>query len=274
MEPSPDTRTPQLNKELPVFKDTRLFNMIEIGSILSGLISILFTALIIPYWRRQRRLYAEQREMIQRTLMQNTGVMIFGHFGKQVQSEFLGDFLTSLFGEVLFDIITEWNKDHHRKEAIVMPANEAQAVHMRYLASAKASSFILQSHGLGRYFRNAQLHGTPEYQFCKVLVAIACPKPDRLTSHDHPRLIAIEEGALKRIAADRDTLPQWDTQDGHTWVAVLRELAEDWEEGEQNGIAVLEIPVDLPGTQHPTNLMPASAESAGSANKPTSALTV
>lgn len=238
----------------------RLFDFIEIGSIVSGLLSVLFTALIIPYWRRQRRMWREQREMIQKTLMQNTGVMIFGHFGRQVQSEFLGDFLTSLFGEVLFDIITEWNRHSGPDNAIVTPADEARATHMRYLASAKASSFILQSHGLGRYFRHAQLHGTPEYQYCRILVAIACPQPNRLDSHDHPRLIAIEESALMRIANDEGTEPQWDNQDGNTWLSVLRELAKEWRAGRHNGIAVLEIPVDLPEGQaqaHMTEQHPA-----------------
>ena len=216
----------------------------EVGTIASGLVTLIFSILIVPYFRRQRKLWTEHREMIQKTLMQNTGVMIFGYFGKQVQSEFLGDFLTSLFGELLFEKITEWNKNC--EAAIVTPEDEAQAAHMQYLASAKASSFILQSHGLGRYFRKAKLHGTPDYQFCKVLVAIACPKPERLKSHDHPRLIAIEESSLLRIADDHEAQPQWETQDGNTWLSVLRELAKDWREGRQNGIATLEIPVDLP----------------------------
>lgn len=248
--------------------------ILDLGAITGGIICTIFSVFVLPYILRHRRMWREQREMIQKTLMQNTGVMIFGHFGKQVQSEFLGDFLTSLFGEVLFDIITEWNRYSGPDNAVVTPADEARATHMRYLASAKASSFILQSHGLGRYFRHAQLHGTPEYQYCRVLVAIACPQPNRLDSHDHPRLIAIEEGALMRIANDEGTEPQWDNQDGNTWLSVLRELAKEWRAGRHNGIAVLEIPVDIPGTEHPALLLPAPpAESAGPSSKPANALT-
>ncbi len=219
----------------------KLFHIFDLVLIASSLTAAVLGAIFIPLFRRHGQHFKELHAMASRTLVESTSIMLFGKFGKKVQSEFLGKTLTNMFGTVLSELITAWDETH--ENAIVVPDDEDQAAHMRYFASAEASCFILQSQGLGVYFRNMEVIGTsPEYPFSRILVAVACPKADRLTTHRHPRIIAISESDLMRIADDPDTQPQWDTQDGWTWLDVLREMAKLYRTGKQNGIEVLELP--------------------------------
>ncbi len=228
---------------VPIIADGLRFWIFDIAAIASGLVTLFFSVVIIPYLRRHSRMQHELHAMARRTLIENTSLVLFGLFDGQLQSEFLGKTLTNFFGTVLSDLITEW--DSHHTTAIVTPPDEDQASQMRYLAAAEASCFILQSHGLGCYFRNMEVLGTAAYPYSRIVVAVACPKADRLKTHRHPRIIAIGESDLLLIAADKDTnliRPQWDTQDGWTWLAVLREFADTYVNGGQNGIEVLEMP--------------------------------
>ena len=198
--------------------------------------------IIIPFIIKHYRSHKEQGLMIRRKLHENTGMMIFGEFDRQIQSEFLGDFLTALFGINMSDMISHWNDKP--SPSIIIPTVEYQASHLNEIMAAKASTFILQSNWLEPYFASAKVYGSASYKFCRVIVALARPNAVDLSSHDYPRLIAIEETALRRITDNPATIrPQWDTKDGRTWLHVLRELGEHVE-GDQKGYEVLEVPMN------------------------------
>ncbi len=202
----------------------------------------LLPVIIVPILIKIYRQHKEQGLMIKKTLFENTGVLIFGEFGGQVQSEFLGDFLTTLFGHRIFDLIVSWN-DKPSPNLIVPPSKE-EAAHLSEIAMAKASLYLLQSLHLEAYFKNAALHGADAYKYCRILVALARPDANKLTAHDRPRIVAIELDALRRIATNPDVKPQWDTTDGITWVQVMRELWDKYQKGEHDGLAILEFPMN------------------------------
>jgi hypothetical protein len=55
-------------------------------------------------------------------------------------------------------------------------------------------------------------------------------------------VMIVEIGALRRIL-DETVLPQSEGPDGRTWLATVRELAEDFFGGRRQGTAILEIPL-------------------------------
>jgi len=63
-------------------------------------------------------------------------------------------------------------------------------------------------------------------------------------------VIIVEQGMLKAILAG-DIQPQWETQDGYTWLATVRELGERFYGGKHHGIAVLELPLDSGDVSEP-----------------------
>lgn len=216
--------------------------METVAELFVGLVVHALPLLLLPLLFRIYRQHKEQKQMIARTLFENTGVTIFGEFDGKVQSEFLGDFLTTLFGERIFDLVVSWNDDPSPN--VIVPRSDYEAGHMAEILTAKASAFILQSNHLDPYFTHAKVYGTEHYKFCKVVVALARPDAHKLISHDYPRVIAIELSALQRILDNSETLPQWETQDGYTWLTVLRELGQKYSSGDHNGLAILEFPLN------------------------------
>jgi hypothetical protein len=215
----------------------------ELSSMLGWLISLVMSAVIIPFLARIYRLHREQQRMIRKKLFEHTGVVLFGLFDGQLQSDFLGGFLTTLFGERLFDLIVGWNDV--ASPNLITPRNDFEADHMAEILAAKASPYLLQSQRIDGYFRGVERHGTPSYPFAKMVVGLARPDASKLKSHDYPRVIIVEQGTLKKIM-EENVKPQWETQDGFTWLTTVRELGERFYGGKHNGIAVLELPLDLP----------------------------
>src|SRR3954462_13834036 len=94
----------------------------ELSSILGWLFSLLMSAIIIPFIARLHRLHREQQQMIRKKLFEHTGVVLFGLFDGRLQSDYLGGFLTTFFGERLFDLIVGWNEGS--SPSIIIPRND------------------------------------------------------------------------------------------------------------------------------------------------------
>ena len=213
----------------------------ELSSVVGWLLSVVMSAVILPYVTRIYRLHREQHLMIRKKLFEHTGVVLFGLFDGRLQSDFLGGFLTTFFGERLFDLIVGWNE--RPSPSLIVPGNEFEADHMAEILAAKASPYLLQSRRIDAYFRGAEVYGTPSYRYAKLVVGLARPDAAKLKSHDYPRVVIVEQGALKRIM-EEEVEPQWETQDGFTWLATVRDLGARYYGGAHQGIAVLELPVD------------------------------
>lgn len=224
--------------------------LFELSSILGWVISFLMSAIILPFIARLYRLHREQQHMIRKKLFEHTGVVLFGLFDGKLQSDFLGGFLTSFFGERLFDLIVGWNDVP--SPSIVVPRNDFEADHMTEILAAKASPYLLQSRRIDGYLRGVESHGTPSYRYAKLVVGLARPDASKLKSHDYPRVIVIEQGTLKKIMHE-EVQPQWETQDGFTWLATVRDLGERFFGGKHQGISVLELPLDLPAAPEPSS---------------------
>ena len=204
------------------------------------LLTLLLTAIVVPYLSRLYRLHREHVLMVRKKLLEHTGVVIFGLFDGKLQSDYLGGFLTVMFGETLFDLIVGWNDNPSPN--IIVPPSDYHCAHLEEILAAHASPFVLQSGRIECYFKGVQAHGTPSYQFAKFVVCLARPDPNRLSSHDYPRVLIVEVDTLKKIV-NQEVLPQYDTQDGYTWLETVREMGRDYAKGNQRGMVVLEIPI-------------------------------
>jgi len=208
--------------------------------LLGPLLTLLLMATVVPYLRRLYRLHREQGLMIRKKLLERTGVVIYGLFDGKLQSDYLGGFLTAMFGETLFDLIVGWND--HPSPSIIVPKTDYQCEHLEEILAAHASPFVLQSGRIDCYFRGAEVCGTPSYPFARFVVALARPDAAQLSSHDYPRVMIVEAGALRRIM-EEDMLPQYDTKDGRTWLQTVRELGRAFFDGDRRGTVILEIPL-------------------------------
>ena len=204
------------------------------------LLTLILTAIVVPYLSRLYRLHREHVLMVRKKLLEHTGVVIFGLFDGKLQSDYLGGFLTVMFGETLFDLIVGWNDNPSPN--IIVPTSDYHCDHLEEILAAHASPFVLQSGRIECYFKGVQAHGTPSYQFAKFVVCLARPDPNRLSSHDYPRVLIVEVDTLKKIV-NQDVLPQYDSQDGYTWLETVREMGRDYAKGNQRGMVVLEIPI-------------------------------
>jgi hypothetical protein len=208
--------------------------------LLGPLLTIILTAIIVPYLRRLYRLHREQGLMIRKKLLEHTGVVIFGIFDDGLQSDYLGGFLTLMFGETLFDLIVGWNDAPSPN--IIVPKTEYLCAHLQEILAAHASPFILQSGRIDCYFDHVKAYGTPSYKFTKFVVGLARPDANKLTCHDYPRVVVVELDNLKRITEEK-VRPQYETQDGYVWLETVREMGRSYFSGRQQGLVVLEIPL-------------------------------
>ncbi|MGO8752358.1 MAG: hypothetical protein ACLQNE_40990 [Thermoguttaceae bacterium] len=208
--------------------------------LLGPLLTIILTAIIVPYLRRIYRLHREEGLMIRKKLLEHTGVVIFGVFDGGLQSDYLGGFLTLMFGETLFDLIVGWN--NAPSPSVIVPKTAYQCAHLQEILAAHASPFILQSGRIDCYFDGVKAYGTATYKFAKFVVGLARPDANKLISHDYPRVIIVEIDNLKRIA-EEEVRPQYETQDGYVWLETVREMGKSYFSGKQQGLVVLEIPL-------------------------------
>jgi hypothetical protein len=209
-------------------------------SLVGPLLTLLLMVIVVPYLRRLYRLHREQGLMIRKKLLEHTGVVIFGVFDGKLQSDYLGGFLTAMFGETLFDLIVGWNEQP--SPSVIVPKTDYQREHLQEILAAHASPFVLQSGRIDCYFRGAEDCGTPSYPFARFVVALARPDATHLSSHDYPRVMIVEIGALKRILEEVVT-PQYDSKDGRTWLKTLRELGRAFFDGKREGTVILEVPI-------------------------------
>jgi len=209
--------------------------------LLGPLLTLILTMIVVPYLRRLYRMHREQGMMVRKKLLEHTGVVIFGLFDGGLQSDYLGGFLTVMFGETLFDLIVGWNDAP--SPSIIVPKTEHLCAHFREILAAHASPFILQSGRIDCYFDRVKAYGTPSYQFAKFVVGLARPDANKLTAHDYPRVIIVEIDNLKRII-EEEVRPQSDTQDGYAWLGTVREMGKCYFSGKQQGFVVLEIPLE------------------------------
>jgi hypothetical protein len=214
---------------------TRTFELL-----LAPLLTLLLTAIVVPYLRRLYRLHREEGLMMRKKLLEHTGVVIFGVFDGGLQSDYLGGFLTLMFGETLFDLIAGWNDAP--SPSIIVPKTAHQADHLQEILAAHASPFILQSGRIDCYFNGVRAYGTESYKFAKFVVGLARPDANKLASHDYPRVVIAEIDNLKRIT-EEEIRPQYETSDGYTWLATVREMGKSYFSGKQQGLIVLEIPL-------------------------------
>jgi hypothetical protein len=215
----------------------------EFSSIVGWMVSLVMSAVIIPFLARLYRLHREQQQMIRRKLFEHTGVVLFGLFDGRLQSDYLGGFLTTFFGERLFNLIVGWNDAP--SPSLIVPTSDFEADHMAEILAAKASPYLLQSRRIDVYFEGVEAHGSPSYRFAKLVVGLARPDASKLKSHDYPRVIVVEQGTLRKIL-DEEVQPQWESQDGYTWLETVREMGNRYFSGKHNGLAVLELPLDRP----------------------------
>lgn len=214
---------------------------VQVLMMFGWIISIFLSFVILPYLRRIVKQHHDQNQMIKKKLFEHTGVVMFGVFDKKIQSDCLGGFLTTLFGEILFHHIVEWNT--RPSPSLIVPANGFEAEHMQEILAAHASPYVLQSKRIDCYFRDAERFGTEHYPFAKLVIGLARPDASKLTGHDYPRVVIIEQGMLKKLMNDPSVEPQWNTKDGTTWLETLRELGRRYFAGERSGITVLEVPL-------------------------------
>ena len=208
--------------------------------LVAPLLTLLLMAIVVPYLRRLYRLHREQGLMIRKKLLEHTGVVIYGVFDGKLQSDYLGGFLTAMFGETLFDLIVGWND--HPSPSIIVPKTDYQREHLEEILAARASPFVLQSGRIDCYFRGVEVCGTPSYPFARFVVALARPDAAQLSSHDYPRVMIVEVSTLRRIM-EEDVVAQYDTKDGRTWLQTVRELGRDFFSDDRRGMVILEIPL-------------------------------
>jgi hypothetical protein len=215
-------------------------NLKNISLFAEPLLTLLLTIIVVPYLARLYRIHREQGLMIQKKLIEHTGVLVYGLFDGGLQSDYLGGFLTAMFGETLFDLIVGWNDAP--SPSIIVPGTQWQCAHLQEILAAHASPFILQSGRIDCYFNQVNAYGTRSYQFAKFVVALTRPDANRLTAHDYPRVIVVEVDNLKRIV-DEEVRPQYETPDGYVWLETVREIGRCYFGGKQQGLVVLEVPL-------------------------------
>ena len=166
--------------------------------------------------------------------------MIFGVFDGGLQSDYLGGFLTLMFGETLFDLIVGWN--NAPSPSVIVPKTAYQWRISRRSSRHTPHRSSFKADGSTGDFDGVKAYGTATYKFAKFVVGLARPDANKLISHDYPRVIIVEIDNLKRIA-EEEVRPQYETQDGYVWLETVREMGKSYFSGKQQGLVVLEIPL-------------------------------
>jgi hypothetical protein len=209
--------------------------------LLGPLTGLVLGTVIVPLLVRIYRLHQEHQRMVKRQLFEHTEVILAGEFDGQVQTDNLGGFLTTLFGERLFGQIVHWNDKP--SPSLINPPSDFQADHLRAILRAHVSPFLLQSKRIDCYFDRLAEYGTPSYKFAKFVACLVRPDACMLDSHDCPRVLVIEEAALRRVFENADVKPQYPTKDGKTWLETIRLVGEKYFSHGHPSIEVLEIPI-------------------------------
>ena len=204
------------------------------------LVALVISAVVLPYVRQWLVLYREHHHIIKRQFFENTEVILFGLFENRLEYDALGVFRTVLFGERLFERIVNWNK--RPSPDLILPQEPHEAEHLRTVMRMQASSLLLQCVRIGPYFDAGRKLGSAEYRYVQFVACLARPDTSKLTWHDCPRVVLIEESALRKIQ-DPATQPSTPDKDGATWLDVLRQIAAAHFQGGHPAIDVISSPV-------------------------------
>jgi hypothetical protein len=208
--------------------------------LLGPLVALTISVVVIPLVRQWLALAREHQRMVKRQFFEFTEVILLGVFQNRLEYDALGTFRTVLFGERLFDVIVGWNE--RPSPNLIIADSPAQAAHLRTVMRMQASSLLLQCVRIGSYFDVGQKFGSAEYRYVKFVASLVRPDPDTLSWHDCPRVILIEESALRKIqegAAEPNTADQ----DEGTWLKILREIAAEHLSDRRRSVEVISSPV-------------------------------
>lgn len=204
------------------------------------LVALAISVLVIPLVRQWLVLYREYHQIVRRQFFEFTEVILFGVFQNQLEYDALGSFRTVLFGERLFDLIVGWND--RPSPNLIVPDNPHQAEHLRTVMRMQASSLLLQCVRIGPYFDAGQKQGSAEYRYVEFVACLARPDPDRLSWHDCPRVVLIEQSALRKVY---DGAVEWNLpdKDAVLWAEIIKEIATEHFAGRRAGIELISSPV-------------------------------
>ena len=204
------------------------------------LVALTLSAVVLPLVRQWFSLYREHHQMIRRQFFEHTEVILFGVFQNRIEYDALGVFRTVLFGERLFDLIVNWNQKP--SPSLIIPANRLQAEHLRTVMRMHASSLLLQCVRIDPYFDVGQKLGTAEYRYVNFVSCLVRPDPGKLTWHDCPRVVLIEESALWKIHEGAVAASTPD-KDGTAWLEILQQIATEYFADRRSAIEVITSPV-------------------------------
>jgi hypothetical protein len=204
------------------------------------LVALAISVVVLPLVRQWLSLYNEHQRIIKRQFFEYTEVILFGVFQNRLEFDALGVFRTMLFGERLFDRIVGWNAGP--SPDLIVPANSHEAEHLCTVMHMHASSLLLQCVRLDPYFEAGQKLGTAEYRYVQFVACLARPDAAKLTWHDCPRVVLIEEGALRKVAEGK-VEPCTPDKDGACWLEVLRQMGTEYFAGRRQAIEIFTSPV-------------------------------
>ena len=203
-------------------------------------VTLIVSAVVLPYVRQWLVLYREHHHIIKRQFFESTEVILFGVFENRLEYDALGVFRTVLFGERLFERIVNWIR--RPSPNLILPENRLEAEHLRTVMRMQAGSLLLQCVRIGPYFDAGRKLGSAEYRYVQFVACLARPDASKLTWHDCPRVVLIEESALRKIQ-DPAAQPSTPDKDGATWLEVLRQMAAAQFQGGHPAIDVITSPV-------------------------------
>ena len=204
------------------------------------LVALVISAVVLPFVRQWLLLYREHHQMLKRQFFEHTEVILFGIFQNRLEYDALGVFRTVLFGERLFDLIVGWNE--RPSPNLIVPGNPHLAERLRTVMRMQASALLLQCVRIDPYFDAGRKLGSPEYRYVQFVACLVRPDACKISWHDCPRVVLIEESALQKIG-DGELEPSASDRDSETWLEILRQIATEYCEGRREAIEIIASPV-------------------------------
>lgn len=204
------------------------------------LVALCISVVVIPLVRQWLVLYRDHHQMVKRQFFEHTEVILFGVFQNRVEYDALGAFRTALFGERLFELIVSWNE--RPSPTLITPENGHQAERLRTVMRMQASSLLLQCMRIDPYFNTGRKLGSAEYRYVNFVACLVRPDPSKLSWHDCPRVVLVEESALEKFH-NNGVQPNTSDEDGATWLEVLHQIAAEYFDGSHEAMEVIGSPV-------------------------------
>ena len=208
--------------------------------LMGPLVALVISVVVLPYVRQWLLLYKESHRMIRRQFFEYTEVILFGVFQNRIEYDALGMFRTALFGERLFDLIVCWNR--RPSPNLIVSPNLHEAERLRTVMRMHASALLLQCVRIDPYLEAGHKQGTAEYRYVQFVACLVRPDAQKLTWHDCPRVVLVEESALRKIH-EGGVEPNTTDKDGQLWLEILGQIATEYFGGRHQSIEVLSSPV-------------------------------